>query len=101
MRIPTQNQWRFEGLAESIAQVVRRDPDILSQPGMLEEFLLHAFDKVYDMGKNDPESLHKNVEMGVEIGIRIARPIVPVTDLSDIPEVFEHAKERWREGICH
>jgi hypothetical protein len=101
MRIPTPNQWRFEGLAESVAQMVRRDPDLLSQPGMLEEFLLHAFDKVYAMGQSDPASVDEHVATGVEIGLKIARPVVPVTDLSDIPEVFERAKDRWRDGSCH
>jgi len=86
MRIPTPNQWRFQGLAESLAQIIRRDPDMVSHPELLEEFLLHAFDRVYGMGQIDPI---------------VALPVVPVTDLSDIPEIFEHAKYRWREGSCH
>ena len=101
MRIPTPNQWRYQGLAESLAQMIRRDPDLLSQPELLEEFLLHSFDKVYGMGQSDPASTNEHIAVGVEIGLRIARPVVPVTDLSDIPEVFEHTKRRWRDGSCH
>jgi hypothetical protein len=86
MRIPTQNQWKFQGLAESLAQMIKRDPDIVSNNGLLEEFLLHAFDKVYGMGQTDPIA---------------DSSAVPVTDLSDIPELFERAKDRWRDGSCH
>lgn len=86
MKIPTPNQWRFQGLAESLVQIIRRNPDIVSHAELLEEFLLHAFDKVYGMGQVDPV---------------VAPQLVPVTDLSDVPEVFEHAKDRWKEGLCN
>jgi len=86
MKIPTLNQWKYQGLAESLAQIIKRNPDLLSQSELMEEFILHAFDKVYVMGQLDST---------------IVPAVVPVTDLTDIPEIFEHAKRRWRDGLCH
>lgn len=101
MRIPTPDQWRYEGLAESLASMVRQDSDFLTQEGRLEDFLLNAFDKVYGMGRDDPAAKNKHVTMGVEIGLRIAQPVIPVTDLSGLPEILERIKDRWRSGSCH
>lgn len=82
MKIPNINQWKYQGLAEDLARMIRQDHDFYSQPGRLEEFILHAFDKVYNMN------------------VKISNPI-PVTDLTEIPELFERAKDRWKNGICH
>jgi hypothetical protein len=86
MRIPTQNQWKFQKLAESLSHMIRRDPDVVSNNGLLEEFLLHALDKVYKMGQSDPIT---------------SNTAIPVTDLSGIPELFERIRDRWRDGSCH
>jgi len=101
MRIPTPDQWRYEGLAESLAKMIRQDPDFLTQEERLEEFLLDAFDKVYRMGQNDPAAAHENITKGIEVGLRIARPVISVTDLSGMPEILERIKERWKTGSCH
>lgn len=96
MRAPTPNQWKYQSLAKSLAERFRCDQDFL------EELLLHAFDKVYVMGQTDSTTANEHIATGVEIGFHIARPAVSVIDFSDIlPEVFEHIKHRWRNGLCH
>jgi hypothetical protein len=76
MRIPTSDQWRYEGLAESLARMLVREYDRRSEE-VLKDFILHAFDRVYGMGRD------------------CARPpAIPVTDLTSIPEILERVKER-------
>ncbi len=83
MRIPKQDQWRYQGLAEAVAQMLRQDGDLLVD-GVLEDIILNAMDKAYAMGRENP----------VEIV-----PAIPVTDLSDIPEFAQCARNRI--GQCH
>lgn len=82
MKIPNIDQWKYQGLAEDLARMIRQDHDFYSQPGRLEEFILYAFDKVYNMNIKTSDS-------------------IPVTDLTEIPELFERAKDRWKKGTCH
>jgi len=83
MRIPTVNQWKYEKLAESITEILKRNNDWLTNE-QITDLLLNAFDKIYDMDRAKESDT----------------PIL-ITDLSNIPEIFEHAKDRWSQGKCH
>jgi hypothetical protein len=99
MRPPTPDQWRYQGLAESLAQIIRKDPFLISDPGALEDRLLYVLNKVYEMGKLDPEAVNKHVITGVEIGRQIAESAISVTDLSHIPEIRERINKR-KDELC-
>ena len=99
MRIPTSDQWRYQGLAESLAQTICKDSSLISDPEALEDRLLYILTKVYEMGKLDPEAVNKHVATGVEIGLQIARSAIPVTDLSHIPEICKHINKR-KDELC-
>lgn len=78
MKIPTPDQWRYESLAESLANMLARDPDKRGEE-MMKDLILHAFDRVYAMG----------------LAQGAPRPTAfPVTDLTHIPEIFARVKER-------
>jgi len=94
MRIPTPDQWRFEGLAESLVDMLRREPERIVSGEWLKEILLNAFDHVYAWGRIDPETTRKRLAEGFELGVKTASPIIPVIDLTHLPEILERVKER-------
>lgn len=94
-------EWLFEKRAKAFAEAVRRDPELYLSGDWLEQGLLSLMNKAYEMGCDDPAAKNEHITKGVEIGLRIARPAIPVTDFSELPEIIERIKDRWKSGSCH
>jgi hypothetical protein len=46
--------------------------------------------------------MEKAFDDGLREGIRISgQGAIPVTDLTHVPEIIEHAGYRWEKGVCH
>ena len=83
--MPSDESWRFEKIARSALRM------ILSE-GYGEELkkdqLLHIMDLAFREGLAE----------GLRIG---GGGAIPITDLTHIPEIIEHAGHRWEKGTCH
>ena len=98
MTPPDSNKWKYEKLVESAAHMIESDPLLRENPELLRSLLLHILGKAHGIGMEGAEDLFRR---GLEEGYRLARPVVPVTDLSDLPELFRHAAWRWEIGRCN
>jgi len=83
--MPSDESWRFESMARSACRMVMSG-GYGEEPIM--QTLLHIMGKAFRQG----------LEEGMKIGCNAA---IPVTDLTHVPEIIEHAGHRWKEGICH
>lgn len=83
----TPDSWRYEKLAESAARSLASNDWITKNPEILKQQLLHLMNKAFEMGREHSRRIH--------------RPRVPVQDLTHIPELFNHARDRWEKGTCH
>lgn len=92
-------QWRFEKRAKALAEAIRRDPGLYLSGDWLEQSLAELMGKAFEMGRDDPAAMNEHVAAGVEIGLRIARPAIPVTDLSGVPGILEGIREIGRAHV--
>ena len=63
-------------------------PGITGISGMKKDQLLHIMDLAFREGLAE----------GLRIG---GGGAIPITDLTHIPEIIEHAGHRWEKGTCH
>lgn len=75
-------KWRYESMVDSVCQAICGGS---YGPDAIKQFLMHLATKTYEMGKED---------------VVVSEPI-PITDLTHIPEVFAHARNRWEQGVCN
>lgn len=83
--MPNDDTWRFQKIAQATCRFVMSG-DYGEEPVMQQ--LLHIMDKAFQEGLKE----------GMKIGESGA---IPVTDLTHIPEIIDHAGHRWKKGICH
>ena len=74
-------QWKYEKMVDTVCQAICSGG---YGPEAVKQFLMHLSEKVYEMGRGDAP----------------VEKEIPVTDLTHVPEVFDHARARWGKGVC-
>jgi len=86
------NKWKYQSLAEYAAKAFSSHLRwIIDDEQQFTDAILHLLGKSYNMGFVD----------GYEVG-KLSKEVIPVTDISHLPEVFAAIKERgnWGKKVC-
>jgi len=75
-------KWKYESMVDSVCQAICGGG---YGPEAIKQFLMHLATKTYEMGKAEV----------------VVRESIPITDLTHIPEVFAHVKDRWGQGASN
>lgn len=79
------DRWRFDNMVETVRRAVLHGG---YSEELVDDILYHVLGRAFRMGRED--------------GAKQTREsVIPITDLTHLPEVWNHVKERWNDGRCH
>lgn len=75
--------WKYEKYIDSLLNTLKKDDGwIIDNEFNLRSLVLHIMRKVFEVGKQSTP-----------------KPIL--VDLSNYHEVYNHIKNRWKDGVCN
>lgn len=79
------DSWRFNSMVETVRRAVLHGG---YSEELVADILYHALGRAFRMGREECEQ-------------RTRESVIPITDLTHLPEVWNHVKDRWEDGRCH